>query len=148
MARERPGAVYLAAVLAVTTRKDCGVQHLRARRAGRGDTSIPATSGKLLRFAARLAPPSCAEKLFVAGRRSMGIAGSIVDQPFFESYLGMRVESVDMSEFIRRIEEKIYDEGIQARLCLDASNCPEGKDWNSPKSQHDGRARTGNGKRW
>ncbi len=40
----------------------------------------------------------------------MGIAGSIVDRTFFESYLGMRVECVDMAEFVRRIEEKIYDE--------------------------------------
>ena len=73
---------------------------------------IPAdVQEKLLRFArAGLAVATMRGKSYLSmGGVSMGIAGSIVDQAFFESYLGMRVEAVDMSEFIRRIDEGIYD---------------------------------------
>jgi L-fucose isomerase len=66
----------------------------------------------------------------------MGIAGSIVDQPFFEKYLGMRVESVDMSEFARRIEEGIFDpEELERALSWARENCKEGKDYNPPENQ-------------
>jgi len=72
------------------------------------------------------------------GSVSMGIAGSMVNADFFQNYLGMRNEYVDMSEFIRRIEEKIYDEKEFKRAhAWTRANCPEGKDWNLPKSQHD-----------
>ena len=66
---------------------------------------------KLLRFArAGLAAAMMRGKSYLSlGGVSMGIAGSIVDQPFFERYLGMRVETVDMTEFTRRMEEGIYD---------------------------------------
>ena len=66
----------------------------------------------------------------------MGIAGSIVDQNFFESYLGMRVEVVDMTEFVRRLNESIFDpvEYKQALAWVKA-NCKEGKDFNDPKMQ-------------
>src|SRR5664280_2884064 len=65
------------------------------------------------------------------GGVSMGIAGSIVDQPFFEKYLGMRVECVDMSELTRRMEEGIYDPVEFAKgLAWAKANCPEGADRN------------------
>ena len=76
-------------------------------------TTIPAdVEEKLLRFArAGLAVATMRGKSYLSlGGISMGIAGSIVDPDFFEDYLGMRVETVDMTEFVRRIEERIYDE--------------------------------------
>ena len=61
----------------------------------------------------------------------MGIAGSIVNQDLFEDYLGMRVECVDMTELVRRIEEKIYDEQEFTRaLAWVKQHCPEGRDYN------------------
>jgi L-fucose isomerase len=60
-----------------------------------------------------------------------------VDQPLFESYLGMRVEAVDMSEFVRRIDEDIYDkQEFERALAWVKANCPEGKDYNPPEMQH------------
>jgi L-fucose isomerase len=70
------------------------------------------------------------------GGVSMGIAGSIVDQSLFESYLGMRVEVVDMTEFVRRIDEGIYDKEEYARaLTWVKANCTEGRDHNPPEIQ-------------
>lgn len=66
----------------------------------------------------------------------MGIAGSIVDQPFFEEYLGMRVEDIDMTEFLRRIDHGIYDKTeYKKALAWVKKNCKEGKDYNSPKTK-------------
>jgi L-fucose isomerase len=66
----------------------------------------------------------------------MGIGGSIVDQSFFESYLGMRVETIDMTEFIRRIERGIYDKAeCEKALAWVKKNCKEGKDYNAPKTR-------------
>jgi L-fucose isomerase len=71
------------------------------------------------------------------GGVSMGIAGSIVDHAFFESYLDMRVETVDMSEISRRIEERIYDpEEFMHALAWTKANCPEGREYNPPEKQH------------
>jgi len=68
----------------------------------------------------------------------MGIAGSIVDQSFFEDYLGLRVECVDMSELTRRIEEKIYDpKEFERAYAWTRQNCKEGTDWNAPKNHRD-----------
>jgi L-fucose/D-arabinose isomerase len=80
--------------------------------------------------------PSLRGKSYLAvGGVSMGIAGSIVNQDLFEDYFGMRVESIDSTEFIRRIEEKIYDEQEFRRAhAWVKQNCPEGKDFN--KSPH------------
>jgi len=61
----------------------------------------------------------------------MGIAGSIVNQDLFEDYFGMRIESVDMTELIRRIERKIYDpEEFKRALAWVKKNCREGRDCN------------------
>ena len=150
---ERPGAVYLAAVLAGHNQKGLPAFSIYGRDVqDGGDTSIPKdVQEKILRFArAGLAVALMRGKSYLSlGAVSMGIAGSIVEQSFFESYLGMRVECVDMSEFVRRIEEKIYDEKeFKHAYAWTRANCKEGRDWNPPKSQHDARARIGNGKRW
>jgi L-fucose isomerase len=106
-----------------------------------GDSTVPAdVQEKLLRFArAGLAVAIMRGKSYLSlGGVSMGIAGSIVEQSFFESYLGMRVECVDMTEIVRRIEEKIYDEKEFDRAYAWArKNCVEGKDWNPPKLRRD-----------
>jgi len=139
---ERPGAVYLAAVLAAHNMKGLpafGIYGHDVQEAG--DAMIPMdVQEKLLRFArAGLAVAIMRGKSYLSlGGVSMGIGGSIVDQPFFESFLGMRVECVDMTEIIRRVEEKIYDEReFDKAYAWTRKNCPEGKDWNPPKQRHD-----------
>ena len=68
------------------------------------------------------------------GSVSMGIAGSIVDSDFFQNYLGMRNEYVDMVEFVRRIDEGIYDRGeYDKALKWVKENCREGEDNNVPE---------------
>jgi len=134
----RPGAVYLAAVLAAHAQKGLPAFGIYGRDVqDLGDTTIPAdVQGKLLRFArAGLSVAWMRGKSYAAmGGVSMGIAGSIVDQPFFENYLGMRVESIDMSEFIRRIDEEIFDkEEYERAMSWVKANCPEGKDYNDSK---------------
>jgi L-fucose isomerase len=66
----------------------------------------------------------------------MGIAGSMVDPSFFEGYLGMRVETIDMTEFVRRIDENIFDEDeFQRAISWVRTYCKEGRDYNPPKQQ-------------
>ena len=137
---ERPGAVYLAAVLAGHNQKGLPAFSIYGRDVQDvGDTTIPEdVQDKLLRFArAGLAVATMRGKSYLAmGGVSMGIVGSIVDQPLFEEYLGMRVETVDMSEFTRRMEEVIYDpEEFERALVWVKENCPEGKDYNPPQNQ-------------
>ena len=70
------------------------------------------------------------------GSVTMGIGGSIIDPNFFEEYLGMRVESIDEVELIRRMEEGIYDEAeYQKALAWTKKNCPEGFDKNPAEFQ-------------
>ncbi|MBC8142220.1 MAG: L-fucose isomerase, partial [Armatimonadetes bacterium] len=135
---ERPGAVYLAAVLSGHAQKGIPAFGIYGRDVQEaGDLAIPAdVREKILRFArAGLAVATLKGTSYVAmGGVSMGIAGSIVDQAFFEEYLGMRVESVDLSEFVRRIDKQIYDTAEYERA-LDwvKANCPEGNDVNTPE---------------
>jgi L-fucose isomerase len=100
------------------------------------DQTIPKdVQEKLLRFArAGLAMATMRGKSYLAmGGVSMGIAGSIVEQDLFETYLGMRVESVDMTEFARRMAEGIYDpKEFEEALLWVKQYCPEGKDYNPP----------------
>jgi L-fucose isomerase len=138
---ERPGAVYLAAVLAAHNQKGLpafGIYGHDVQDAD--DTSIPAdVREKLLRFAkAGLAVATMRGKSYLSmGSVSMGIAGSIVDPDLFEDYLGMRVEYVDMSEFARRMEEGIYDpEECERAVDWVRANCTEGRDHNPPEVQH------------
>ncbi|BCW99416.1 MAG: L-fucose isomerase [Armatimonadota bacterium] len=138
---ERPGAVYLAAVLAGHAQKGLPAFGIYGRDVqDKGDTSIPPdVQEKLLRFAkAGLAAATMKGSSYLAmGGVSMGIAGSIVDQSFFEEYLGMRVESVDMTEFVRRIEENIYDpEEYERAIAWVRERCMEGLDPNPPEKQH------------
>jgi L-fucose isomerase len=136
---ERPGAVYLAAVLAGHSQKGLPAFGIYGRDVqDAGDKIIPDdVQEKILRFCrAGLAVAIMRGKSYLAiGGTSMGIAGSIVDQNFFESYLGMRVESVDMTEFVRRMERGIFDKAeYDKALAWVKTNCPEGKDYNSPKT--------------
>jgi L-fucose isomerase len=137
---ERPGAVYLAAVLAAHSQKGLpafGIYGHDVQDAG--DREIPAdVQEKILRFVrAGLAVAWMRGKSYLAmGGVSMGIAGSIVDQSFFENYLGMRVETVDMTEFLRRMDKGIFDpEEYKKALRWTRENCKEGKDYNAPKMQ-------------
>lgn len=137
---ERPGAVYLAAVLAAHNQKGLpafGIYGKDVQDAG--NTAIPEdVQQKLLQFGrAALAAASMRGKSYLAmGGVSMGIAGSIVNSDFFEKYLGMRVEQVDMTEFVRRMNEGIYDaEEFERALAWVKENCPEGADDNPPEKQ-------------
>jgi len=138
---ERPGAVYLAAVLAAHNQKGLPAFSIYGRDVQDvGDTSIPPdVQERLLQFAkAGLTVATMRGKSYLAmGGVSMGIAGSIVDHALFETYLGMRVETVDMSEFTRRIEEGIYDkEEFAWAWQWVKENCKEGEDHNPPEMQH------------
>ena len=137
---ERPGAVYLAAVLAGHNQKGLPAFSIYGRDVQDvTDTTIPLdVQEKLLRFArAGLAVATLRGKSYLSlGGVSMGIAGSILDHGFFESYLGMRVEAVDMSEIIRRIEKGIYDpEEFKRALAWTKTNCLEGREYNPPEKQ-------------
>ena len=111
---ERPGAVYLASVLATHAQKGLpafGIYGHEVQEAD--DTTIPAdVQEKMLRFArAAVAVATMRGKSYLQiGSVTMGIGGSIISPEFFEEYLGMRVESVDEVEIIRRMEKGIYDE--------------------------------------
>lgn len=132
---ERPGAVYLAAVLATHNQKGLPAFSIYGHDVqDAGDNLIPDdVVDKILRFSrASLAVSMMRGKSYLSmGGVSMGIAGSIVDQSFFEHYLGMRVEAIDLSELLRRIEFKIYDqeEYRQATRWVNA-NCREGRNYN------------------
>lgn len=137
---ERPGAVYLAAVLAGYNQKGLpafGIYGKDVQDAD--DTIIPEdVKEKLLRFAkAGLAVATMKGKSYLSiGSVSMGIAGSIVQESFFQDYLGMRNEYVDMTEIIRRIDEGIYDkEEYERALKWVKENCKEGKDNNPEEIQ-------------
>lgn len=116
---ERPGAVYLAAVLAAHAQKGLpafgiyghDVQDL-------SDNTIPAdVAEKLLRFSrAALAVALMRGKSYLSvGNVAMGIAGSIVNPDFLQEYLGIRAEQVDMTEVARRITLGIYDQEEYAK---------------------------------
>ncbi len=132
---ERPGAVYLASVLAAHAQKGLpafGIYGHDVQSAD--DTSIPQdVAEKILRFArSAVAVATMRGKSYLQiGSICMGIAGSIINPEFFEEYLGMRVESVDEVEIIRRMTEGIYDEKeYQKALAWTKANCPEGLDKN------------------
>ena len=137
---ERPGAVYLAAVLAGHTQKGLPAFGIYGRDVQDADAEDipPDVQTKLLRFVkAGLAVAAMRGKSYLSmGGVSMGIAGSIVDHPFFEKYLGMRVEAIDTTEFLRRMDKGIYDQNEFARaLSWVNENCHEGKDYNPPATQ-------------
>jgi len=135
---ERPGAVYLAAVLAGHNQKGLPAFSIYGHDVQDAtDTSMPRdVQEKLLQFAkAGLAMAEMKGKSYLAlGSVSMGIAGSEVDSSLFQDYLGMRTECVDMSEFTRRMDETIYDkEEFERAFKWVKANCREGKDYNPRK---------------
>ena len=141
---ERPGAVYLAAVLAGHAQKGLpafgiyghDVQDIT-------DNTIPEdVAEKILRWArAAVAVASMRGESYLSiGSQCMGIAGSIVDQNFFQEYLGMRNESVDETEILRRMDEGIYDHEEYAKaMAWTEKYCKvkEGWDKNRPEKQKD-----------
>ena len=136
---ERPGAVYLAAVLAGHAQKGLPAFGIYGRDVqDLDDNSIPAdVAEKILRFArAAQAVATMRGKSYLSmGSVSMGIAGSIVNPDFFQEYLGMRNESVDLTEIIRRMTEGIYDKEEYAKaMAWTEKYCKknEGKDFNVP----------------
>jgi L-fucose isomerase len=135
---ERPGAVYLAATMAAHNQKGLPAFGIYGRDVkDREDLTVDDdVRDKLLRFArAGLAAARMRGASYLSmGSVSMGIAGSMVDASFFERWLGMRVETVDMTEFTRRLERKIYDAAEYERaLAWVRAHCREGKDYNGPK---------------
>ncbi len=137
---ERPGAVYLAAVLAGHSQKGLPAFGIYGKDVqDLDDNSIPEdVAEKLLRFArAAQATATMRGKSYLSiGNVSMGIAGSIVDYNFFHKYLGMRNEAVDMIEILRRVNEEVYDkEEFKKALAWTTKYCKtnEGEDFNSPE---------------
>ena len=132
---ERPGAVYLASVLATHAQKGLPAFGIYGHDVCEADdTEIPAdVKEKLLRFgrAAVAAATMRGKSYLQIGSICMGIGGSIIDPAFIEEYLGMRVESVDEVEIIRRMTEEIYDkEEYEKALAWTKANCREGFDKN------------------
>ena len=137
---ERPGAVYLAAALAGHTQKGLPAFSIYGHDVqDGGDQTIPDdVKEKILRFTkAALAAATLKGKSYLSiGSVAMGIAGSIVNADFFQNYLGMRNEYVDMSELTRRIDRRIYDpKEYEKALAWTKENCKEGKDFNKPADQ-------------
>lgn len=132
---ERPGAVYLASVLATHSQKGLPAFGIYGHDVCEADdTSIPAdVQEKLLRFGrASVAAATMRDKSYLQiGSVTMGIGGSIISPEFIEEYFGMRVESVDEVEIIRRMTENIYDEKeYEKALAWTKAHCKEGWDKN------------------
>jgi L-fucose isomerase len=147
---ERPGAVYLAAVLAAHSQKGIpafGIYGQDVQDAD--DNTIPDdVKEKLLRFTkAGLAVAWMKGKSYLSiGSVSMGIAGSIIMEQYFQEYLGMRNEYIDMSEVSRRLNNSIYDpEEFKKALKWVKNNLKEGKDHNPEELQ---RSREVKDKEW
>ena len=132
---ERPGAVYLACMLAGYAQRGMPCFGIYGRDVQDAtDMSIPAdVQEKLLRFVrAGLAVAMMKGRSYLSvGSSAMGIAGSFVNVDFFQDYLGMRPENMDMCEVERRIAEGIYDKEEYARAyAWVRKNCAEGRDFN------------------
>jgi len=137
---ERPGAVYLASVLATHAQKGLPAFGIYGHEVqDLDDTEIPAdVQEKILRFGrAAIACATMRGKSYLQiGSICMGIGGSIIDSSFIEEYLGMRVESVDEVEIIRRMTEGIYDHAeYEKALAWTKAKCIEGFDKNPADMQ-------------
>ncbi len=138
---ENPGAVYLAAVLAAHAQKGYPAYGIYGRDVqDKSDTSIPEdVKEKILRFArCAIAVGTIRGKSYInIGAVSMGIQGSYCDDRFFQKYLGIRPEFVDMIEISRRMKEGIYDEEEYERAYQwTLEHCNEGEDRNPAEMQH------------
>ncbi len=132
---ERPGAVYLASVLATHAQKGLPAFGIYGHDVQeKDDREIPEdVKEKLLRFGrAAVAAATMRDKSYLQiGSVTMGIGGSIIDPAFIEEYLGMRVESIDEVEIIRRMDQHIYnEEEYQKALAWTKAHCKEGWDKN------------------
>lgn len=132
---ERPGAVFLAAVLAAHSQKGLpafGIYGHDVQDAN--DQTIPEdVKEKILRFArCGIAAKLMRTKSYLQiGSMCMGIGGSIIDQDMIQEYFGMRSESVDETEILRRIDLGIYDhEEFEKAMAWTKDNCKEGIDKN------------------
>ena len=138
---ERPGAVYLAAVLASHAQKGLpafGIYGHDVQNMDESDKIPDDVAEKLLRFgrAAVAAATMRGKSYLQIGSICMGIGGSIIDTAFIEEYLGMRVESVDEVEIIRRMSNGIYDEAeFQKALKWAKKKCVMGFDKNPKELQ-------------
>lgn len=139
---ERPGAVYLAAVMAAHAQRGLPAFAIYGHDVKDiTDTEIPEdVAEKILRFArGALAVGLMRGKAYCGlGTVSMGIAGSFADPDFMQKYLGIRAEWVDMVEILRRIDQNIFDqtEYEKARAWI-RENCPKGRETNPPEWQND-----------
>ncbi len=138
---ERPGAVYLAAVMAAHAQRGLPAFAIYGHDVqDMGDTSIPDdVKEKLLRFArCAIAVGTMRNKAYVAiGAVSMGIGGSNLDADFLQKYLGLRAEWVDMVEILRRIDLEIYDHNeYEKELAWIKANCKKGLEVNPPEWQN------------
>ncbi|MBO4363077.1 MAG: L-fucose isomerase [Clostridia bacterium] len=133
---ERPGAVYLASVLATHAQKGLpafGIYGHEVQDVSDVSKIPEDVAEKLLRFgrAAVAAATMRGKSYLQIGSVTMGIGGSIMDQSFMEDYFGMRVESVDEVEILRRMEEGIYNkEDYEKALAWTRKHCKEGRDDN------------------
>ncbi len=138
---ERPGAVYLACMLAGYAQRGMPAYGIYGHEVQNRDESdkIPAdVAEKILRFTkAGLAVAMMKGKSYLSiGTSAMGIAGSFVDVNFMQDYLGIAPENMDECEILRRIEEGIYDkEEYKKALAWMKKNLKEGKDYNPLKIQ-------------
>ena len=135
---ERPGAVYLAAVLAAHAQRGLPAFSIYGHDVqDASDTTVPAdVAEKILRFArGAVAVGWMKNKAYVnIGAIAMGIAGSYCDADVLQKYLGLRAEWVDEVEILRRIKLGIYDEEeYEKALAWVKANCPEGFDKNAGK---------------
>lgn len=133
---ERPGAVYLAACMAAHAQRGLPAFSIYGRDVqDRDSTEVPAdVREKILRFAkCAIAVGTMRDKAYVGlGSVSMGIAGSYCNSDFFQNYLGIRAEWVDLTEILRRIHLGIYDhEEYEKALKWVKENCREGYDVNT-----------------
>lgn len=137
---ERPGAVYLAAVLAGHAQKGLPAFGIYGRDVQDiDDNSIPAdVAEKILRWAraAVAVAEMRGESYLSIGSQCMGIAGSIVNQDFFQTYLGMRNESVDETEILRRMDEGIYDhEEYERAMAWTEKYCKTKEGWDKNRTE-------------
>lgn len=143
---ERPGAVFLAAVLAAHTQKGLPAFSIYGRDVQDADDNVipDDVADKILLFAkAAVAAASPRGRSYLSiGNVSMGIAGSYPNPDIFQEYFGMRSEQVDSMEVLRRIEEKIYDEDeFEKAMAWVKEHCKEGKDVNPKEDQYSAEAK-------
>ncbi|MCH5321215.1 MAG: L-fucose isomerase [Eubacterium sp.] len=135
---ERPGAVYLAAVMAAHAQKGIPAFSIYGHDVqDMTDKTVPNdVAEKILRFArASVAVGWMKNKAYVnLGGVAMGIAGSYCNADMFQNYFGIRAEWVDMTEIVRRITLEIYDhDEYDKALAWVKENCKEGFDLNEGK---------------